>query len=192
LLRRGAGRTSPVGGALAATGVGEESGGGGSLGHGQLLNPKIVTDLQEAGQGIGAAEVEADGGEPFVEAADDVEDESAVGDRFAEVAEILRLALVEPTVVSDGKVALAEVAEVGVGVQGACRLIAEKLRLDGEPYGAGGGMALGDGVAPRSQVRTTQSMRTQSAEVGTAVSDRTWRSREYLPRARRKDSRHRA
>jgi hypothetical protein len=47
-------------------------------------------------------------------------------------------------------------------------------------------------MVPKSQVRTTQSMRTQSAEVGTAVSERTWRSREYCPRVRRKDSRHRA
>ena len=114
MLRRGAGRTSPVGGALAATGVGEESGGGGSLGHGQLLNPKIVTDLQEAGQGIGTAEVEADGGEPFVEVANDVEDEGSVGDWFAEVTEVLRLSLVEPAVISDRKIALTEIAEVRV------------------------------------------------------------------------------
>jgi hypothetical protein len=90
--------------------------------------------------------VKTDGFEPFVEAADDVEDEGAVGDWFAEVVEILRLALVEPTVVSDGEVALTEGAEVGVGVQGTRRLIPEKLGLDGEPDVAGGGTALGDGV----------------------------------------------
>jgi len=146
VLRGGARQASPVGGALAATGAGEEGGGGGSLGHGQLLNLKISSDLQEAGQGVGAAKVEADGFEPFVEAADDVEDEGAVGDGFAEVAEILRLALVEQTVVSDGEVALTEVAEVGVGVQGARRLIPEKLGLDGEPNVAGRGVTLGDGV----------------------------------------------
>jgi hypothetical protein len=133
VLQGGAGQASPVGGALAATGAGEESGRGGSLGHGQLLNLKISSDLQKAGQGVGAAKVKADGFEPFVEAADDVEDEGAVGDGFTEVAEILRLALVEPTVVSDGEVALTEVAKVGVGVQGAHRLIPEKLGLNGEP-----------------------------------------------------------
>ena len=72
--------------------------------------------------------MEADGGEPFVEAANDVEDKSAVGDRLAEVAEVLRLPLVEPTVIGDRKVALTEVVEINVGVEGARRLIAEKLR----------------------------------------------------------------
>jgi len=84
--------------------------------------------LQEAGQRVGAVEMEADGSEPFVEAANDVEDKSAVGDRLAEVAEVLRLPLVEPTVIGDRKVALTEVAEINVGVEGARRLIAEKLR----------------------------------------------------------------
>jgi hypothetical protein len=107
---------------------------------------KFSTDLQKTGQGVGAAEVKADGLKPAVETADDVEDEGAVGDRFAEVAEILRLALVLPAVVSDREVALTEGPEVSIGVQGTRGLIPKKLRLNGEPDVAGGGAVLGDGV----------------------------------------------
>jgi hypothetical protein len=107
---------------------------------------KIRTDLQETRQGVGAAEVKADGFEPFVETADDVEDEGAVGDGLAEVAEVLSLALVAPAIVSDGEIALTEGPEVGVGVQGARGLIPEELGLNGEPNVAGGGAMLGDGV----------------------------------------------
>jgi hypothetical protein len=63
--------------------------------------------------------MKADGLEPLVETPDDVEDERAVGDGLAEVAEVLCLALVEPAIVGDGEVTLTEGAEVGVGVQGA-------------------------------------------------------------------------
>jgi hypothetical protein len=128
--------------------------------------------------------MEADGLELLVEAPNDFEDESAVGDGLAEVAEVLGLTLVEPAIIGDGEVTLTEGAKVGVGVQGARGLIPEELGLDGEPDVASRGAMLGDGVArssvmvPKSQVCTTQSIRTQLAEVGMATSDRTWRSRE--------------
>ena len=83
-------------------------------------------------------------GKPFVEVANDVEDEGSVGDWFAEVAGVLRLPLVEPAVIGDRKIALTEIAEVRIGEEGARRLISEELGLDGEPDGAGGGAALGD------------------------------------------------
>jgi hypothetical protein len=90
--------------------------------------------------------MEADGLELHVEAPNDVEDESAVGDGLAEVAEVLGLALVEPAIIGDGEVTLTEGAKVGVGVQGARGLIPEELGLDGELDVASRGAMLGDGV----------------------------------------------
>jgi hypothetical protein len=108
---------------------------------------KFSTDLQKTRQGVGAAEVKADGLEPAVETADNIEDEGAVGNKLTKVAEILRHALVLPVVVSDGEVTLAEGPEVSVGVQGVRGLIPKKLGLDSEPDVAGGGVVLGDGVS---------------------------------------------
>jgi hypothetical protein len=51
--------------------------------------------------------MEADGLELLVEAPNDFEDESAVGDGLAEVAEVLGLALVEPAIIGDGEVTMA-------------------------------------------------------------------------------------
>jgi hypothetical protein len=90
--------------------------------------------------------MKADGLEPLVETPADVEDERAIGDGLAEVAEVLCLALVEPAIVDDREVTLTEGAEVGVGVQGAHGLVPEELRLDGEPDVASRGTMLGDGV----------------------------------------------
>jgi hypothetical protein len=61
-------------------------------------------------------------------------------------AEVLCLTLVESAVVGDREVTLTEVAEVGVGVQGAGGLIPEELGLDGEPDITSRGTMLGDGV----------------------------------------------
>ncbi|XP_039847700.1 uncharacterized protein LOC120707005 [Panicum virgatum] len=134
------------GGEAFPTGAGEEGGGWGRFLHGQFLDAQIVSNLQEAGQRVGAPEVKTDGSEPLVETPDDVEDEGAVGDGFTEIAQVLRLAFVEAAVLGDGEVALRESAEVGVGVEGARRLVAKELRFDGEPHPSGGGVALGDGV----------------------------------------------
>jgi hypothetical protein len=90
--------------------------------------------------------MEADGLEPLVETPNDVEDEGAVGDGLAEVAEVLGLALVEPAIIGDREVTLTEGAKIGVGVQGARGLIPEELGLDGEPDVASRGAVLGDGV----------------------------------------------
>jgi hypothetical protein len=108
---------------------------------------KIRADLQKTGQRIGAAEMKTNGGEPLVEAADDVEDEGAVGDGFAKIPEVLCLTLVLPTVVDDREVTLTKGAKIGVGVQGTRGLIPEKWGLDCKPDVAGGGTVLGDGVS---------------------------------------------
>jgi hypothetical protein len=54
--------------------------------------------LQESGERVAAPEMKAEGGEALVEAPDDVEDEHAIADVFAEVAEVLCHALVAPAV----------------------------------------------------------------------------------------------
>jgi len=87
LMRRwlwgGCGRAG--GGEAFPAGAGEEGGGWGRFLHGQFLDAQIVSNLQEAGQRVGAPEVKTDGSEPLVETPDDVEDEGAVGDGFTEM-----------------------------------------------------------------------------------------------------------
>lgn len=75
--------------------------------------------------------MKTNGREAFVEPAADVEDKCAIGDLLPEVAKVLRLAFVEPAVISDGEVALAEGAEVRISVEGACRPIPKELGFDG-------------------------------------------------------------
>jgi len=61
--------------------------------------------------------METESPEVFVQPADDVEDECLVGDRLAEVMEILRHALEAAAVIDDWQVALGEGAELLVGVE---------------------------------------------------------------------------
>jgi len=72
-------------------------------------------------------------GEALVEAADDVEDEGAVGDDLAEGREIIGHLLQLAAEIGDGEVALDEVAELRLQLNGAGLPISEELRLDGEP-----------------------------------------------------------
>ena len=74
------------------------------------------------------------------------ENEGAVGDCLAEITESIRHTLETPAVVRDGQVTLDKVPELGVEVEDPCLPVAEKLRLNGEPSGAGGGTALHDDV----------------------------------------------
>jgi hypothetical protein len=84
--------------------------------------------------------------------------------------------------------------ELLVCVKSTRRTIPKKLGLDGEPQDPSRGTTLGDRVGEIvvmvlvSQVRTTQSILTQSGEMGAAASGRTWCSRENFARVRRKDS----
>jgi hypothetical protein len=82
----------------------------------------------------------------FVEATDEVEDKSLVGDRLAKVAKIFGELFVAATVLSSRKIALSEGAESLVRVEGAHRAVPEKLGLDGEPQDASRGAALGDRI----------------------------------------------
>jgi hypothetical protein len=82
----------------------------------------------------------ADMGEALIEAADDVEDESAVGDDLTKGREIIGHLLQLVAVLGDGEVALDEVAKLRLQLNGASLPIVEKLRLNSEPgvpgYGA--------------------------------------------------------
>ena len=79
---------------------------------------------------------------PFVEAADDVEDESAVLNGFAEIGEVVGHTLELLAVIGDGEITLHESSELGVEDEGASLTVAQELGLDGEPSGASGGAAV--------------------------------------------------
>jgi hypothetical protein len=85
----------------------------------------------------------ADGLEALVEAADEVEDESAVSDGLSEVAEHVRHALHLLAVISDGLITLDVGAELGVE-EGTRFAIVEELGLHSTPRVAGGGVLGGD------------------------------------------------
>ena len=114
--------------------------------HGDLLKLELGACVEEGGEGAPATEVTTDVGVPCVEAADEVEDEGAVGDLFPEVTKGIRHALQAPAVLGVGEVALSEGAELGVEDHRPGFLVAKKLRLDGEPGIARSRVALLDGV----------------------------------------------
>jgi len=78
---------------------------------------------------------------PFVEAADDVEDEGAVLNGFAEVGEVVGHALELFAVIGDGEITLHKSSELGVEDEGASLAVTQALGLDSEPSGASGGAA---------------------------------------------------
>jgi hypothetical protein len=101
--------------------------------QGEFLQNKILADIEEGGEGSSAAKQGADVSEALVEAADHVEDEGAVGDDFAESAEVVGHLLETAAVLGDGEVALDEVAEPRLKLDGAHLPVPEELGLDGEP-----------------------------------------------------------
>jgi len=101
--------------------------------HGEFLEDGIFTHLQEGGEGFGPAEERPDTAEALVEAADDVEDEGAIGDDLAEGYEIIGHLLQLAAVLGDREVALDEVVKPRLQLNGAGLPIAEELRLDGGP-----------------------------------------------------------
>jgi hypothetical protein len=70
--------------------------------------------------------------EALGEAADDVEYQRTVADRFSKVSEGVGHVLEAAAVLRDGQVPLTEVAELGVEVEGASLLIPEELILEGK------------------------------------------------------------
>jgi hypothetical protein len=74
----------------------------------KFLEGKIITYLQKSGERRGATKVKTELLKAFVEAADDVEDKSPVGDRLAKVTKILDKLFVAAAVLSSRKIALSE------------------------------------------------------------------------------------
>ena len=68
--------------------------------------------------------------EPFVEAADDVEDEGAVLNGFAEVGKVVGHALELLAVIGDGEITLHKSSELGVEDEGASLAVTQELGLD--------------------------------------------------------------
>jgi hypothetical protein len=90
--------------------------------------------------------MKTDAAEPFVEATDDVDDESAVGNVLAKITEGIDHPFELTTVVGDGEVALTEVVKLRVEEEASGFLVPEKLGFDGEPGDAGRGIAGEKGV----------------------------------------------
>jgi hypothetical protein len=139
-------------GAGGLRGLLRELGGGGESGdwrrllvrQSELLQGEVLADVEEGGEGPSATEQGADVGEALVEAADYVEDEGAVGDDFPESAEVVDHLLEAAAVLGNGEVALDEVAEPRLKLDGAYLPVPKELGLDGEP-GVPGRAALGGG-----------------------------------------------
>jgi len=70
-----------------ASGRGDECGGrgGGAVREVELLHEEVRAHVVEGGEGPSAPEMQAEGGVAVVEAADHVQDESPVGDMFAQI-----------------------------------------------------------------------------------------------------------
>jgi hypothetical protein len=121
----------------AAGGSGDQGRGGRrrAVGEVELLHEQVGTGVQEAGEGLAATEVEGDGGVVFVEAAQEVEDKGTVGDDLTQVPKGIGHALETPAVVGDRQIALDEVPELGVEVEGTRLTVPKKLGFDGEQGG---------------------------------------------------------
>jgi hypothetical protein len=65
--------------------------------------------------------------------ADDIEHQHAIADRFAKVGEGVCHVFEAATVLCDGQVSLAEVAEFGVEVEGVSLLVPKELVLERKP-----------------------------------------------------------
>jgi hypothetical protein len=115
--------------------------------QGEFLEDEVITSLQEGGEGPAATKKGPDVAEAFIEAANHVEDEGAVGDDLAKGSEIICHLLEAPAVISDREVTLNEVAKLPLQVDGTCLPIAKELGLDGEPGVPGGGALGGDDLS---------------------------------------------
>ena len=143
--------------------------------HGEFLKDEVLTGFQERGEGLGSAKKRADVGEALVEAADDVEDEGAVGDDLAEGREIIGHLLQLAAVLGDGEVALDEVVKPRLQLNGASLPIAEKLRLDSEPGVPGCGTLGTDDLAQIIRERGDNPGLDDAVHPGPIRRNRDWR-----------------
>jgi hypothetical protein len=133
-------------GLLREPGDGGESGGWRRLlvHQSELLQGEVLADVEEGGEGPSTTEQGVDVGEVLVEATDYVEDEGVVDDDFPESAEVVGHLLEAAAVLDNREVALDEVAEPRLKLDGAYLPVPKELGLDGEP-GVPGSAALGGG-----------------------------------------------
>jgi hypothetical protein len=108
---------------------------------GEFLKQQIVPYLEEGRKRSSAPKVKTDVGEALVQTADDVEDEGAVMNRFAKVAESVSHPFELAAVVGDGEIALTKIAEFRVEEERPSLAVPEELRLNGKPGGAGSSVA---------------------------------------------------
>ena len=99
-------------------------------------------DLVVGGKQMSATQMEGNGGVVLVQAAEHIENKSAIRNGLAKITEPGRHLLKLPTVFSDGQIALHELTKLHVEVEESCLPVAEKLGLEDKPGGAGGGVVL--------------------------------------------------
>jgi hypothetical protein len=75
-------------------------------------------------------------GEPFVEAADDVEHQRVIMNRFAEINKLVSHGLEAVAIVGDRQIGLDEGAELGVEEKGTSFLVPNELLLESKPHKA--------------------------------------------------------
>ena len=91
------------------------------------------------------SKMKTNGNEALIQTADDIEDEGAVADDLAQVRKHVGHALHLLAVLSDGQIALREVAKLGIEEQGARLAVVEELGFHSNPSIAGSGVPRGDG-----------------------------------------------
>jgi hypothetical protein len=98
-----------------------------------FLKTEVIAHLLERQEGCRVGEDGAEMLVLFVEAAEFIEDEHMIGDVGTKIVEGVSEPLHFPTVVVHVEVALDEVAEGGVDVEGAGLTIADELVFQGQP-----------------------------------------------------------
>jgi len=114
--------------------------------EGELLQAQGILSPEERGEGVTAAKMQTDVGEPLVETPDEVEDEGTIVDDLAKVTKIICHTFEASAIICDEEVTLREAPELGVEVEGARLVVAEELGFHGDPGGMCGDAPCGDGL----------------------------------------------
>jgi hypothetical protein len=115
--------------------------------HVELSQPEVSTNVSEGWERLLSGDELGHELKPFIEAPQDVEHQSAVLDRLAEVGQGIGHAFHLAAVVVDGESTLTEGAKLGVEEHGARFAVVEELLLKTEPGLSGsGGVVLVDDV----------------------------------------------
>jgi hypothetical protein len=105
----------------------------------ELLQDQVIPNLQEGREWRVAPYDGAEVLKPWVQAAEDVEDEDPVIDRRPEVGQSIRHVLELAVVLAHGEITLHKVTEGSIKVKGALLAVFEKLVLDSQPQVARSG-----------------------------------------------------